>query len=68
MSLRISQKLDKTNEGCARVIMAKCYLNIEYPPFVKAAFGPGNASPPKEGIVMGNGSNRYTTEVFLAEV
>ena len=66
LSLRFSQKMKM--KVCARIIMTKYYFDIKHTPLVDAAFGPGNASLPNEGIVMGDGPNRYTAQVFLAEV
>ena len=66
-NLRFPEELDKI-EGHVRIIMAKCYLNIEYTAFIDAAFGSGDTSLPKEGIVIGDGSYRYSPQVFLAEV
>jgi hypothetical protein len=67
MNLSFPEDLDKI-EGHVRIIMTKCYLNIEYTTFIDAAFGSGDASLPKEGIVIGDRSYRYTPQVFLAEV
>jgi hypothetical protein len=67
MNLSFPEELDKI-EGHERIIMAKYYLNIEHTAFVDAAFGSGDTGLPKEGIVIGDGSYRYTPQVFLAEV
>lgn len=48
--------------------MTKRNLNTVYTPFVNTAFGAGNTCPPEEGIVIGDGSNRHPTQVFLPEV
>jgi len=50
-----------------RIIMAEHDLDVEHPTFINAALWPGNACPPKKGIVI-DGSDRNVAQVLFLEV
>jgi len=47
--------------------MAECDLDVEYPAFIDASLWPGNACPPKKGIVI-DGTDRNVAQVLFLEV